>query len=107
VFDLLRNHIFGALCFSPKFLITCQIVILVRFKMIQTSTFGADSFILLVFEIVLVCFIEFFRLFPYLRNSKHAILKCSLLTTHGVLQDNLCTNRLKVIRHYILYKSQS
>ena len=31
--------------FSPKFLITCQIVILVRFQMIQTSIFGADSLI--------------------------------------------------------------
>ena len=50
MFDLLRNRIFGALYFSPKFLITCQIVILVRFQMIQTSIFGADSLIWLVFE---------------------------------------------------------
>ena len=49
-FDLLRNRIFGALYFSPKFLITCQIVILVRFQMIQTSIFGAVSIIWLVFE---------------------------------------------------------
>jgi len=51
VFDLLRNRIFDALYFSPKFLITSQIVILVRFQMIQTSIFGAYSFILLVVEI--------------------------------------------------------
>ena len=52
MFDLLRNRIFGALYFSPQFLITSQIVNFVRFQMIQTSTFGADPFILLVFEIV-------------------------------------------------------
>ena len=50
--DLLRIYVFGALYYSPKFLITCQIVILVRLQMIQTSVFGADSLILLVFEIV-------------------------------------------------------
>ena len=52
MFDLLRKCVFGALYFSPKFLITCQIVILVRFQMIQISIFGAYSLILLVFEIV-------------------------------------------------------
>ena len=35
--DLLRKCVFGALYFSPKFLITCQIPILVRFQMIQTA----------------------------------------------------------------------
>ena len=60
MFDLLLNRIFGALYFSPKFLITCQIVILVRFQMIQTSIFGADSLILLVFE--------FFNNYHYLQS---------------------------------------
>ena len=50
--DLLRKCSFGALYFSPKFLITCQIVILVRFQMIQNCVFGADSLIGLVFESV-------------------------------------------------------
>ena len=35
--DLLRKCVFGALYFSPKFLIPCQNVILVRFQMIQIA----------------------------------------------------------------------
>jgi len=37
VLDLLRKCVFGALYFSPKFLIPCQNVILVRFQMIQIA----------------------------------------------------------------------
>ena len=52
MFDLLRNRIFGALYFSPKFLITCQNHNFGAFSNDSDCIFGADSSILLVFEIV-------------------------------------------------------
>ena len=54
MFDLLRKRVFDALYFSPKFLITSQIVILVRFQMIEAFLVRIRSYYCLkLYEIYL------------------------------------------------------